>query len=105
MNIRCVAIEENQQILEESVKEFSNIDLVNVFSNPTQAIDFLPTDRIDFLFVAEKYRNDFGYSVLSNLKNKPLLIITSTSNDTSFSTFDTFNNETILNPACFSSFF
>jgi len=103
MNIRCVAIGENLQVitkLEESTKEFSNIDLVSVFSSPAQAIDFLNTDRIDFLFVAEKYRNDFGYSVLANFKNKPLLVIIS--NDTSLSTFD---NETILNPSCFSSFF
>ncbi|MDD4991135.1 MAG: hypothetical protein PHR83_02775 [Paludibacter sp.] len=103
MNIRCVAIEQSLQVrseLEESIKEFANVELVRVFNNPSEAIDFLNTDRIDFLFVEEKYRNDFGHSVFANFKNKSLLVITS--NDTSLSTF---NDETILNPACFSSFF
>ena len=106
MNINCVVIDANQQsvcVLLEAIKQFKQVNVVATFDNPVQAFDCIAGQKIDFVFLAPEFKNEFEYQTISKLENKPLLVITDTegATDNLFSV----NASYILNPHNYFGFF
>lgn len=108
MKISCVVIDTNQQsvcVLEESIKQFNQIDLVASFDNPLPAIDFLMEHKIHFVFMAPEYKNAFDHQVISKLESKPLFIITDTNSENEIGSLFSNNASYVLNPLAYADFF
>ncbi|MDD4992539.1 MAG: hypothetical protein PHR83_09930 [Paludibacter sp.] len=108
MNIRCIAIDDNQQslnVLEDSIKSFQQIDLVEKFSTPLQAFDFLMKHKIEFVFMSAEFKNAFGHQELSQLEHKPLLVMTETGwAGNAFGGFNAIDVDYVLNPGDYLDF-
>ena len=108
MEISCIVIDANQQsvcMLEESIKQFNQIDLVASFDNPLLAIDFLMEHKIHFVFMAPEFKNAFDHQVISKLENKPLLTITDTNSESEIGSLFSNNASYVLNPLAYADFF
>ena len=109
MKIRCVAIDKNPQslnVLEDSIKQFQYLDLVEEFTAPLQALKFLKEHKINFVCMSVEFKDSFGQQVISKLAHNPLLVMTET--DCARNTFGGFNAtnvDYVLNPTDYADFF
>ena len=108
MDVSCVVIDANQQsigVLNESIKQFNQIDLVAKFDNALKAFDFLTEHKIDFVFIALEFKNVFKHQIISKLEHKPLLVMTETGAENSYTGFNATNADYVLNSLDYADFF
>jgi two-component system, LytTR family, response regulator LytT len=79
MNIKSVAIDDEPlalKVLEDYINKTPFLELVEKFTNPVKAYNFLNENEIDLLFVDIQMPDLSGLDVASKLKQKPVLIFT-----------------------------
>ncbi|MCU0393152.1 MAG: LytTR family DNA-binding domain-containing protein [Thermoflexibacter sp.] len=79
MNITCIIVEDEplaRNLLEQYIKKVPYLQLVNTFSNPLSAIEFLRENSIDLLFLDIQMPEITGVNLLKILTSKPLVIFT-----------------------------
>ncbi len=79
MNIRCIIVEDEplaRNLLEQYIQKVPNLDLVQSFSNPLEALDFLHNNTVDVLISDIQMPELTGISLLKLLPFKPLIILT-----------------------------
>jgi DNA-binding LytR/AlgR family response regulator len=77
--VRCIIIEDNiveQKILETHLKRLPHIEIVEIFSNPIDAIPTLHSNEIDLLFSDIQLPEINGIELIRTLANPPKIIIT-----------------------------
>lgn len=76
---RCIIIEDDiveQKILELNLKHLPHLELVQVFSNPTDALPLIQSGTIDLMFVDVELPEINGLELVKSLKHPPQVILT-----------------------------
>ncbi len=79
MVLTCVILEDEplaRSLMENYVGKIAQLQLVNSFSDPLVALDFLRENKVDILFSDIQMPEITGIGLLKILKNKPLVILT-----------------------------
>ncbi len=80
MSISCIIVEDEplaRNLLEQYIQKVSYLHLVQSFSNPLTAIDFLRENKVDLLFLDIQMPEITGVNLLKILpQQKPLVIFT-----------------------------
>lgn len=79
MNIRCVAIDDEPlalKLLEDYIRQTPFLELVEKFTNPVKAFNYLSENEIDLLFIDIQMPDLSGLDIVSKLNHKPVLIFT-----------------------------
>jgi two-component system, LytTR family, response regulator len=79
MNLTCIIVEDEplaRQLLEQYVLKLPYLTLLQSFSNPLEALDFLGQNEVDILFSDIQMPEITGITLLKILKKKPLIILT-----------------------------
>jgi DNA-binding LytR/AlgR family response regulator len=79
MIIKCVAIDDEPlalNLLTDYIKQTPFLVLIEKFTNPVKAFNYLCENETDLLFVDIQMPDLSGLDIVSKLKNKPLLIFT-----------------------------
>lgn len=79
MTLSCIIVEDEplaRQLLEQYVLKVPHLQLIQSFSNPLEALDYLGKNDIDILFSDIHMPEITGITLLKILKNKPLIILT-----------------------------
>jgi DNA-binding LytR/AlgR family response regulator len=79
MTIKCVAIDDEPlalNVLVDYINQTPFLELVEKYTHPVKAINYLNENQIDLLFVDIQMPDLTGLDVVSKLKNKPLIIFT-----------------------------
>ncbi len=79
MKIRCIAVDDEPlalEVIEDYVRKVPFLDLVKVFDNALEAMDFLRQEQIDLMFLDIQMEDLTGIQMLNILKPKPEVIFT-----------------------------
>ena len=108
MSICCVVVDADRQsicLLDDSIKQFNQIDLVAKFDNPLKASTFLTEHNVDFVFIAPEFKNAFIQQAISKFKNKPLFVMTETGAENDHRGLNATEADYVLNPLGYADFF
>ena len=78
--IRAVALDDEPKaisIIKHHAAQIASLDLIKTFNDPMQAMTYLNSNTVDLLFLDINMPKLSGFDLLSKLKKKPLVIITS----------------------------
>ncbi|QLE02313.1 response regulator transcription factor [Galbibacter sp. BG1] len=64
------------EVIQSYIQEFKNVEVVGVFRNPIEALSTIEQEEIDVIFLDINMPKMNGLEFLRNLKNHPLIIIT-----------------------------
>lgn len=79
MNLTCIIVEDEplaRQLMEQYVLKVPHLKLLQAFSNPLEALDFLRNHDVDILFSDIQMPEITGITLLKILQKKPLIILT-----------------------------
>ena len=87
---RCVILEDDdiaQKILETNIKRLPHLEIVQVFSNPIEAIPLLHQGKVDILFSDVEMPEISGLDLIKTLEAPPQIILTTSHSDYSMEIF------------------
>ena len=91
MNLRTIAIDDEPMAL-EVIKNLSDrisfIDLVEVFTDPFRAIDYLQQEKTDLIFLDIKMPDISGIELLKSLPRPPMVIFTTAYSEHAVGSFE-----------------
>jgi len=79
MKIKCIIIDDEPlaiSVIENHLKNFDNIEIVESFNNPLNAYRILEQEKIDLIFLDINMPKMTGFDFIENLSYKPLIVIT-----------------------------
>lgn len=79
MKLRCVAIDDEPlalNVLDDYVNKTPFLVLIEKFTNPVRAYNYLNENDIDLLFIDIQMPDLSGLDIIPRLRNKPLIIFT-----------------------------
>ncbi|MFT5885777.1 MAG: DNA-binding LytR/AlgR family response regulator [Arcticibacterium sp.] len=79
MNITCILIDDEPfalEILEDDLLEFKDVEVLEKFTNPQLALDYLRANKVDLIFSDIQMPEMLGTDLLRNLDKPPLFIFT-----------------------------
>ncbi len=79
MKIKCIIIDDEPlaiEVIRNYLKEFPNMELVNVFNNPIDAMNSIVENKVDAVFLDINMPKMNGLDFIKNIKYKPHFIIT-----------------------------
>lgn len=77
MNISCIIVDDEplaQKVLERFINQLPNLELINSFSNPEHAYEYLQNNPVDLLFLDIKMPRLTGTNLLRLLAHPPSVI-------------------------------
>ncbi|WP_026997005.1 LytR/AlgR family response regulator transcription factor [Flectobacillus major] len=104
---KCVILEDDsiaQKILETNIKRLPHLDIVQVFSNPIEAIPILHQGKVDILFSDIEMPEISGLDLIKTLETPPQVILTTGHSDYSMEAFDVGVTDFLLKPFSFERF-
>lgn len=107
MNLTCVIIEDEplaRKLLSEYVSKVPSLVLLNSFSNPLEALDFLRNNEPDILFLDVQMPEISGISLLKILKTKPVVILTTAYSEYAIEGYELDVTDYLLKPITFERF-
>lgn len=91
MRIRCHIIEDEPMagnLLKLHVEKLPVLELIDISSNPRNALELLRTRPVDLLFLDIQMPEMTGLELLSVMQNKPLVIITTAFSDFALESYE-----------------
>ncbi|WP_027137727.1 LytR/AlgR family response regulator transcription factor [Gaetbulibacter saemankumensis] len=79
MKIKCIIIDDEPlaiTVIENHLKNFDHIEIVETFNNPLKAYHILEKEKIDVIFLDINMPQMTGFAFIDNLSYKPLIVIT-----------------------------
>ena len=79
MKIKCIIIDDEPlaiSVIENHLKNFDDIEIVESFNNPLNAYRILEQEKIDLIFLDINMPKMTGFDFIENLSYKPLIVIT-----------------------------
>lgn len=107
MKIKCIIIDDEPlaiTVLENYIKEFSEIELVACFSSPIAALSTIKNDTIDVMFLDINMPKMNGLEFLRSLTDRPHVIITTAYREFAVESFDLDVLDYLVKPIPFGRF-
>lgn len=105
--IKCIIIEDQapaQRILKKYISDFEGLELLKVFSNGIEALEYLNEVSVDLIFLDIHLPKISGIDFLSILNPKPLVILTTAFQDYAVQGFELDVTDYLLKPFSFDRF-
>ncbi|WOD44650.1 LytR/AlgR family response regulator transcription factor [Hwangdonia lutea] len=107
MKIKCVIIDDEPlaiSVIENHLKNFDNIEVVETFSNPVKAFGVLQQEKIDLVFLDINMPQMTGFTFIENLNVKPLVVITTAYREYAVKSFELDVLDYLVKPIPFNRF-
>lgn len=105
--IKCIAIDDEPkglEIIQSHINKLSSLNLLNVYIDPFQAIDFLNENEIDLIFLDINMPNINGIDLVKSLNKKPLVIFTTAHSEYAMDSYEVKAVDYLLKPFDFPRF-
>lgn len=107
MKIKCIIIDDEPlaaEVIENHLKEFSNMELVGTYHNPLDAIKVIDGQQVDAVFIDINMPKMNGLEFIKSLELKPYFIITTAYREYAVESFDLDVLDYLVKPIPFSRF-
>lgn len=107
MKIKCVIIDDEPlaiNVIENHLKNFDHIEVVETFNNPLKAYNILQQEKIDVIFLDINMPQMTGFSFIENLNHKPLIVITTAYREYAVKSFELNVLDYLVKPIPFNRF-
>lgn len=107
MKLNCVIIEDEplaRNLITEYVRKVPELNLLNAFSNPLEALEALRTLSVDLLFLDVQMPEITGISLLKVLKKRPLVVLTTAYSQYALEGYELDVADYLLKPITFERF-
>lgn len=107
MKIKCLIIDDEPlaiTVIENHLKNFDHIEIVETFNNPLKAYRVLEQEKIDVIFLDINMPQMTGFSFIENLSYKPLIVITTAYREYAVKSFELDVLDYLVKPIPFNRF-
>ena len=107
MKIKCIIIDDEPlaiSVIENHLKNFDHIEIVETFNNPLKAYRVLEQEKIDLIFLDINMPQMTGFSFIENLSYKPLIVITTAYREYAVKSFELNILDYLVKPIPFNRF-
>ena len=107
MKIKCIIIDDEPlavEVLISHLSEFSNMDLIGVFSNPVEALNTMKNNRIDAVFLDIELPKMNGLGFIKSIGSKTNFIVTTAYGEYAVDCFDLDVLDYLVKPIPFARF-
>ncbi|WP_282136490.1 LytR/AlgR family response regulator transcription factor [Seonamhaeicola maritimus] len=107
MKIKCLIIDDEPlaiTVIENHLKNFDHIEVVETFNNPLKAYRVLEQEKIDVIFLDINMPQMTGFSFIENLSYKPLIVITTAYREYAVKSFELDVLDYLVKPIPFNRF-
>jgi len=107
MKIKCIIIDDEPlaiSVIENHLKNFDNIEVIETFNNPVKAFGVLQQEKIDLVFLDINMPQMSGFAFIENLNTKPLIVITTAYREYAVKSFELNILDYLVKPIPFNRF-
>jgi len=107
MKIKCIIIDDEPlaiSVIENHLKDFDYIEIVETFTNPLKAYRVLEQEKIDLIFLDINMPQISGFAFIENLSYKPLIVITTAYREYAVKSFELNILDYLVKPIPFDRF-
>ena len=107
MKIKCIIIDDEPlaiSVIENHLKNFDNIEVIETFTNPLKAFGVLQQEKIDLVFLDINMPQMNGFTFIENLNIKPLIVITTAYREYAVKSFELNILDYLVKPIPFNRF-
>lgn len=107
MKIRCIIIDDELlavNVIENHLKNFDYIEVVEIFNNPLKAFNVLENEKIDLIFLDINMPQMTGFAFIENLNYKPLIVFTTAYREFAVKSFELNILDYLVKPIPFNRF-
>jgi len=107
MRINCVAIDDEPLALEkirEYIKRIGYLNLLSVFDNAIDALEFLKTNQVDLIFLDIQMEELTGIQMIETLQDKPKIVLTTAYDEYALKGYELDVCDYLLKPISFQRF-
>ena len=107
MKIKCIIIDDEPlaaEVLENYLREFSNMDLVGTYTNPLEALGVIESGEVDAVFIDINMPKMNGLDFIKSLEANPYFIITTAYREYAVESFDLDVLDYLVKPIPFTRF-
>lgn len=107
MKIRCIIIDDESlaiNVIENHLKNFDYIEIVETFNNPLKAFNILENEKIDLIFLDINMPQMTGFAFIENLNYKPLIVFTTAYREFAVKSFELNILDYLVKPIPFNRF-
>lgn len=107
MKIKCIIIDDEvlaSDVIENHLKEFSNLELIGVFTNPLDSLKLIESGEVDAVFIDINMPKMSGLDFIRSLDSLPYFIITTAYREYAVESFDLDVLDYLVKPIPFTRF-
>lgn len=107
MKIKCIIIDDEPlaiSVIENHLKSFDHVEIVETFNNPLKAYRILEQEKIDVIFLDINMPQMTGFVFIENLSYKPLIVITTAYREYAVKSFEFNILDYLVKPIPFNRF-
>jgi len=107
MKIKCIIIDDEPlaaEVIQMHLKEFPNMELLNTFTNPLEALTIIETGGVDVVFIDINMPKMNGLDFIKSLDKSPYFVITTAYREYAVESFDLDVLDYLVKPVPFSRF-
>lgn len=107
MRINCIAIDDEPLALEkirEYIKRIGYLNLLSVFDNAIDALEFLKTNKVDLIFLDIQMEELTGIQMIETLQDKPKIVLTTAYDEYALKGYELDVCDYLLKPISFQRF-
>ena len=107
MKIKCIIIDDEPlaaEVIENYLKEFSNVEYVGSFNNPLEALELIESGEIEAVFIDINMPKMNGLEFIRSIESKPSFIITTAYREYAVESYDLDVLDYLVKPIPFNRF-
>ena len=107
MKIKCIIIDDEPlaaEVIENYLKEFSNVEHVGSFTNPLEALELIESGEIEAVFIDINMPKMNGLEFIRSIEAKPSFVITTAYREYAVESYDLDVLDYLLKPIPFNRF-
>jgi DNA-binding LytR/AlgR family response regulator len=107
MKIKCIIIDDEPlaaEVIENYLKEFSNVEHVGSFTNPLEALELIESGEIDAVFIDINMPKMNGLEFIRSIEAKPSFVITTAYREYAVESYDLDVLDYLVKPIPFNRF-
>jgi len=107
MKIKCIIIDDEPlaaEVIENYLKEFSNVEHVGSFTNPLEALELIESGEIEAVFIDINMPKMNGLEFIRSIESKPSFVITTAYREYAVESYDLDVLDYLVKPIPFNRF-